>query len=103
MQKIAQRRTKLFVQRPPIESESGNDRAECRLKLRDTHVGWHGGFRNEPDGVGRGRHFRAPFPVAAASVNLEFDSAGFFDPEQACRTPLARMLDMKSGDLQPSI
>jgi hypothetical protein len=73
------------------------------LKLRDTHIGRHGGFRNEPDGVGRGRHFGAPFPVAAASVDLGFDSAGFFDPEQGCGTQLARMLEMKSSNLGPSI
>jgi hypothetical protein len=35
------------------------------------------------------------------SVNLGFDSAGFFDPEQACLTRLARMLEMKSSN--PSI
>jgi hypothetical protein len=102
VQEIAQRTTKLFIQRPSIESKAGNDRAECRLKLRDTHIGRHGRFRNEPDGVRRSGHFRAPFPVAAASV-LEFDSARFFDPEQAYRTLLARMLEMKSSNLQPSI
>src|SRR6202030_1726635 len=37
VQEIAQRGTKLFVQRPSIEFKSGNDRAECRLKLRYTH------------------------------------------------------------------
>jgi hypothetical protein len=45
----------------------------------------------------------APFPVSAASVDLGFDSARFFDPEQACRTLLARVLEMKSSNLAPSI
>jgi hypothetical protein len=45
----------------------------------------------------------APFPVAAASINSGFDSAGFFDAEQACRTLLAHMREMKSSKLQPSI
>jgi hypothetical protein len=37
------------------------------------------------------------------SVNLGFDSAGFLDPEQACRTLLAPMLEMKPSNLGPSI
>jgi hypothetical protein len=45
----------------------------------------------------------APFPVAAAAVDLGFDSARFFEAEQACRTPLARLLETKSSNLAPSI
>src|SRR5262249_19052333 len=53
VQEIAQGRSKRIVERATIKSEAGNDRAERRLQLRNTHSRWEDGFRGEPDSVRR--------------------------------------------------
>ena len=44
VQEIAQRGTELVTQRPPVEPEPGNERAERRLQLGDAHTGGHRGI-----------------------------------------------------------
>jgi len=67
VQKIAQCRSKLATKGLPVEFESRNHRADCRLQLGNAHSRRHGGFRNEPDNIRGHEHLGLMASLAAST------------------------------------